>query len=855
LISLRMATRNISRRKSRNILTVFAIILGTALLVGVNIATTSAMAEFTRYLNRFWGETDIFVRYVGNAPFGEGNVTTVRETSEMIENVTARVGSWSMPGLSTFINNDTKKTVGIVGITKDDFEYTIYNITGSRIVNGLNVVIGDKMAEEYSVKVNDAFNLTIETESELKNYTLKAVGIYYPTPPTTSLDIFMDFGKAQNLTGLEGKVSLILVKIKDPAKVIETRDLLQEKLGVEFEVLAPKIEAQQSIQSQLAGFQFGLNIMIMVALLVCGFLVFNTMFMAVKERTYEIGVLRAVGTSRRHVFLTFLEESLLLGIVGTVIGIFAGLALSNLFVLVLEQTFRMPRITGLTLTQDSVIIGLVGGLLAVVGGAVYPAVSASRVNILQALRPEMRVKRKIPDSILLVASLLLFFFGLALALGMLPFSIPFVDMFLVPLGLVMFAAISVKKASRVLVKPIMLLTSSISLLLSKNVTKKLLRNAVSFGMIGISLAFTITIGGIQAGIVDAVENGVIEALGADIMLLSNQTLPLSFRDNLTSLDERIQSVTPMSLYWSGTKVFHGENQSSVGVILIEPETFYDVIKYQFVDSSEPEEVFSKLSSSNETLILPDGLAHKLNVSVGSNLTVVTMYGPKNFTVEGVFTGAALQFISFGFRPMSESIIISFKSESAYFYGKSEAVIFFVNLKKEYNQQASDVVKSIDLAYPQYDFAEYSTTLQDLLAGVRIQVDKIFSIFYLMLSFTIFISTIGIAIIMIMNVTERRREIGLLRSQGMSRRQILGMLLAEACFMGVLGFLVGLPSGLLLLKSATSTTTITGFWIPYIIPWFTIAQALAFAIIASLAGALYPALKASRMSITQALQQR
>jgi len=857
-----MATRNISRRKSRNILTVCAIILGTALLVGVNIATTSAMAEFTRYLNRFWGETDIFVRYVGNAPFDEGNVTTVREASEMIENVTARVGSWSMPGhphlnVSLFINNDTEKIVGIVGIAKNDFEYVKYNITGSRSISGLNVVIGDKIAEEYGVEIENVFRLTIETESEVKNYTLKAIGIYYPTIPTPSIDIFMDFEKAQELTELEGEVSLMLVRIKDPAKVIETRDLLQEKLGMEFEVLAPKIEAQQSIQRQLAGFQLGLNIMIMVALLVCGFLVFNTMFMAVKERTYEIGVLRAVGTSRKHVFLVFLEESLLLGVVGTVVGIFAGLALSNLFVFVLDRAFTgFGGITGLTLTQDSVIIGLVGGLLAVVGGAVYPAVSASRVNILQALRPEMRVKRKIPDSILSAAGLLLFFFGVALALGIFPFPIPFVDMFLIPLGLVMFAAISVKKASRVLVNPIMLLTRSIGLLLSKSVTKKLLRNAVSFGMIGISLAFTITVGGIQGGIVDAVEGGVKEALGADIMLLSNQTLPLSFRDDLTSLDQRIQSATPMSVYWLGTKIANGEIQSSVGVIVVEPETFYDVIKYQFVDSPKPEEVFSKLSSNNETLILPDGLAHKLNVSVGSNLTVITpMYGPKNFTVEGIFTGAALQFISFGFHPMSESIIISFKSESACFYGNSEAGLFFVDLKEEFKEEASYVVKSVDSAYPQYDFAKDSTTLQDLLAGVRTQVDRIFSIFHLILYFVIFISTIGIAIIMIMNVTERRREIGLLRSQGMSRRQILGMLLAEACFMGIIGFLVGLPSGLLLLKSATSTTTLTGFWIPYIIPWFSIAQALAFAIIASLAGALYPALKASRMSITRALQQR
>jgi putative ABC transport system permease protein len=844
-----MATRNISRRKSRNILTVFAIILGTALLVGVNIATTSAMAEFTRYLERFWGETDIFIRYVGNVPFNEGNITIVSEVSD-VEKYTPRLTLGWLP-----INNDTNKLIAIVGIAKDDFDYVTYNITGSRNVNGQNVVIGNKIAEEYGIKTDDVFNLTV-TEYEAKNYTVKAIGIYHSTPPATSIDIFMDLEKAQEITGLEGKISLILVKIKDPAKAIETRDLLQKKLGVEFEVSAPKTEAQQRIQSQLAGFQLGLNIMIMVALLVCGFLVFNTMFMAVKERTYEIGVLRAVGTSRRHVFLVFLEESLLLGAAGTVIGIFAGLALSNLFALVLEQAFHMSKITGLALTRDSVIIGLVGGLLTVVGGAVYPAISASRVNILQALRPEMRIKRKIPDSIFLVTGLFLFLFGVALALGMLPFALPYVDMFLIPLGLVLFAAISVKKASRVLVKPIMLLASSIGLLLSKSVTKKLLRNAVSFGMIGISLAFTIMMGGIQAGIVDAIEGGVKEALGADIMLFSNQTLPIKFKENLTNLDERIQSVTPMGFYWSGTRVFKGENQSSVAVIVIEPETFYDIIKYQFVDPLKPEDAYAKLSSNNETLILPDGLARKLDVSVGSNLTVVTpTYGPKNFTVEGIFTGAALQFISFGIRPMSESIIISFKSESTYFYGRSEAAIFFVNLKEEYKQQASDVAKLIDLEYPQYRFARRSTTLQDLLSGVRTEIDKIFSIFYLMLYFAIFISTIGIAIIMIMNVAERRREIGLLRSQGMSRNQILSMLLTEACFLGILGFMVGLPSGLLLLKSATSTTTITGFWLPYIVPWLTIAQALAFAIVASLGGALYPAIKASRMSITRSLQQR
>jgi putative ABC transport system permease protein len=860
LISLRMATRNISRRKSRTALTIVAIVLGTALLVGVNLATTSALKEFTQYLDRFWGQTDVIVQHVGYAPFDMGNVTFIREASGTIENLAARVSSSSMPGPSmVFINNNTDNVAGIVGITtQDDYEYAAYNITGSSNINGFNVVVGNTIADKYGVKIGDAFNLTIETRSQTyQNYTMTAIGVYYPTPPTTSIDVFMDTAAAQQVTGLQGKISVVFMKIKSQEQVVETRDLLQKELGVEYEVTAPKIETQQRTQGQLAGFQIGLNVMIMAALLVSSFLVFNTMFMTVKERTYEIGVLRAVGTSRRQVFSVFLEESLVLGVVGTVIGIFAGVALSNLFGFLLQQAFRLSTIPGLTLTPNAVIIGVVGGLLTVVCGAVYPAISASRVNILQALRPEMRAKKRFPDTALLAVGLGLFLVGAGFAMRMLPFTLPYADMFLTPLGLVMFATISAKKASKALTSPITRLTSSVGTLLSKAVARKLLRNAVTIGMIGISLAFTILLGGVQGAMGSSLENGIKEALGGDIILIANRTLPLDFKNNLTSVEpNKIQSITPVGIYWLGTRVFNGNNQSNVAVMVIEPQTFSSIISYQFIGSTTPEEAYGKLASKNDTLILPENLAVKLGVSVGSSLSVVTpAYGPRNFTVEGVFTGVALQFISFGYLPMSQSIIISFGSESAYFYGENHAMMFFVNLNDNFKKESQSVVESINSSFPQYDFGENSRTLQDLLAGVRTNINQVFSIFYLIVYFAIFIATIGMAIIMIMNVTERRREIGLLRSQGMSRNQILGMLLAEACFSGVIGFLVGLLSGLLMLKSLTSTTTVIGLWMPFTIPWSTMTQALALAVIASVGGALYPAFKASRLSITQALQQR
>jgi ABC-type lipoprotein release transport system permease subunit len=115
-------------------------------------------------------------------------------------------------------------------------------------------VIGSEIAEEYGVELGDTFNLTIRTAFETRTFTLKAVGIFYPQPPLTSTDVFVDFKKAQEMTGLEGNISVILVKLKDSTKAMKVRDLLQNELEVEFEVLAPKIERSNAFKASSQAF-------------------------------------------------------------------------------------------------------------------------------------------------------------------------------------------------------------------------------------------------------------------------------------------------------------------------------------------------------------------------------------------------------------------------------------------------------------------------------------------------------------------------------------------------------------------------------------------------------------------------
>ncbi|MDH5376299.1 MAG: FtsX-like permease family protein [Candidatus Bathyarchaeota archaeon] len=852
----RIALRNISRRKLRNTLTLVAIILGVMLLVGVNVAADSAIGEFHKYINKAYGETDIVVKHGNAQPFDQENVTLVGSI-EGVSDYTPRL-SWEAA-----INNDSRKLVGIVGIQKTtDFLYSSYNITGSADLSGNNVVASEALCEKYDLTVGNLINVTTVAFPGLsswnRTYVFKIIGVYHPLPQIGGGDyVIMDLQQVQNISALQNKIDHIIAKVSDTQKTVEIADELQKTLGSNFDVSAPKENAIQQIQGMLQGFLLGINVVITVSLTVCTFLVFNTMFMSVSERSHEIGVLRALGTSRRQIFWMLFNEGLILGLIGTPLGILIGFGLSRAFLLIM-RTFSQPAldITSFILTPTTIWSAIAAGLITVILGTFYPAIRTCRISVVQALRPSMRTQRKAAhDIILLVAGIIVFAFGVIQQLALIPFRIGFIDMISLFIGAILMAAVLLRKIVPLIDSFLSHVSLSLGKLVSRNVGRKLLRSTVCFSIIGISLSFIVLMGGIQSGVVIAMEQGIRDVFGADIILVANQTVPTSFANELENLTE-IETATPVSVVWQGAKCFAAKNMT-VGVAVIDPETFPKIANYEFI-SPTPETVYEELSSNTESLILPKSLADDLGVEVGQNISVLTMKPNTriNFTVAGVFTSPVLQFISFGgFTPLSQSIGISFNTQRAHFYGEDKVWVFMVNVKPEYRQQTGQVLQKIEATYPEHGFdTQPSTaTLEDLLSNVRSQINNSLSIFFIILYFTVFITGLGIAVTMIMNVAERKREIGILRSQGMSRSQVLIMFLTEALIIGLVGFIIGLPCGVLILKGITSSMSIMGLWFPFMAPWAIIIQALLLAVTVAIVGAVYPAYKASKMDIVEALR--
>jgi putative ABC transport system permease protein len=850
LLSAKIAYRNLPKRRARTALTILAVILGVALLVGINLATASATGEFTNYINKFWGHTDIVVSYGGLPPVFQSNYLSKVESAPEVQQTAVRL-VW----LGT---TDNRTFFPLVGVNGTDFDYSSFNITGTKTLSQGQATVDDGLAQKFGLRIGSTINIFTPNIVTKTNVTipLLVVGVNHPLR-NIGASIYINLPQLQSELSLQGMISHIYATLNDPTRAPQVRDEIQHLLGSPlFNISAPKAEAVQRIAGQTAGFELGLNVMVAVALVVCAFIVFNTLFMTVNERTYEIGVMRAVGTSRSQIFKIFLTEGMLIGTIGTIAGVFTGLALSRAFTAVAENILQIPSLPLVQLTPTITLMGLGAGFAAVFAGSLYPAASASRINIIQAIRPSARNSRtRIPDSLIVLVSLGMLTLGSLEAARLTPVHVPYLDVALIPFGLVILGAVLFGRSGRVLTAPLLPFSRAVGYIASRNGRRRLLRNAISFGMITITLSFVIMLGGIQGGVQTALDQGIQETLGADIILIANQSLPISFTNNLTSLPQ-VSTATPLgpSFFPGGLKAFGpGGNNTSVGVLAVDPNVFPQIINYQFVNSPPPQQVYAQLASNNQTVLLPDSLATRLGVSTGGNITM-NIPNPTSFRVAGIFTGPVLQYIQFGSSFASDTIVVSFNSQNKFFSGQYNAPLFLINLKPQSKAAASTVARDIAASYPKYDFAENSLTLGQLLSLVRDTINRIFTIILLVLYFALLIATLGIAATMIMNVTDRKREIGLLRSQGMSRGQITGLFLSEGIILGLFGFLLAVPGGLLLLEGATNSTTLAGFYLPFVIPYGAIVQSFGLSILAVVAGSLYPALRASRMEITKALEQ-
>jgi hypothetical protein len=177
LLSAKIASRSVPKRRARTILTITAVFLGVALLVGINMATASALSEFNNYINKFWGATDIVVAYGTEAPFYSNRTLNIVQSNPLVRQTTQRL-DW----LGAIGNSVSNSTFFIVGVDpRTDFDYASFNITGSPRVSSGEAVVDNALAQKYGLNIGSTFEIfTLTSQGSLRPIPLRVAGINYP---------------------------------------------------------------------------------------------------------------------------------------------------------------------------------------------------------------------------------------------------------------------------------------------------------------------------------------------------------------------------------------------------------------------------------------------------------------------------------------------------------------------------------------------------------------------------------------------------------------------------------------------------------------------------------------------------
>ncbi|MGV8143053.1 MAG: ABC transporter permease [Methanothermobacter sp.] len=391
--------KNIFRNKSRSALAIFGIAIGVAAVIGVGLLTDGLSSSTQNALTAGAADFSVIAATSGDGgtggPGGDGgqgggmgsqqliNESYVSQIQQ-ISGVNNAVGVLrTMTDMSNSTSNSTDTDGGnfrsmttLIGIDSNAISMDDIVITnGSIYSNGENeVIIGTTAAERSNKTIGDTISIS--------NQTFEIVGIYETGNFQDDSGIVMSLNTLQNLTNNTGEVSLILVKADNGTDATELSSTIKDKFSDEL-TTSTSLSGMERMNQGLDIINTGAWAISLVAILVGGIIVVITMLKAVSERTREIGVLRAIGWTKKRIMKMIIGESLLLSLIATVVGIVIGVGIVE----ILSTTQLMPGI----MPSFSALLFLKGigvALLLGILGGIYPAYRASKLEPTEALRYE-----------------------------------------------------------------------------------------------------------------------------------------------------------------------------------------------------------------------------------------------------------------------------------------------------------------------------------------------------------------------------------------------------------------------------------------------------------------------------------
>lgn len=843
-----LAWRYLMGRKQRTILTTLAIVFGVLVIFGMNTFMPTFVKAFQTQVMAAAGQVDVTVTH----KIGEAFDPSVLEKVRAVDGVEVAAGSLerliNLP--ADYFDHDPKSldrisAVVLKGIDPEVARQMIaYNIVEGRFLEPGDVnaaVITRSLAREVGVRLGDTLSLPTTTGVA----DLKVVGILPERMMPGNEEVLVTLAEAQQLLNMSGKINIVDANLNtmDEARRAEIQQRIIEAVGGNFKLGA--LESGSEILTNIRNAQMIFNLMGFLALLMGGFIIFNTFRTIVAERRRDIGMLRALGASRATIRWMILAEGLIQGVVGTALGLVFGYLFGWLIlqlIVPIGQQFLNIKVGAPEVSPTLVVTSIVLGVGVTVLAGLLPAQSAARVTPLEALRPAVggvSFKRIAGFS----------FWGgvalLALAVGILVSG----QAALLGLGAILMAAALILMAPA-LINPIAVMFGNLlALIFARNGTAQLAegnlsrqpgRATVTASTTMIAMAVVVMMASVLTSISLTFTNIMEKSLGSDYLLMP-PTLAVwgSNTGAAPELAQKLREVPGVELVstlrFAGTQI----KDVAVGVLGIDPQAYRQMDGLTFT-AGDPESAFQALEQER-AIIINGVLAAAAGVHLGDEVSLVTPTGEITYRVVGIATDYLNAKTTTGY--ISQANI-------AADFGRNEDVFYQINLKPGANRNEVETAFSQLLkAYPQFKLLNGKAYVEEN----RKLFDVVFLSMYAMAAFLAVPSLIAMVNTLAIGVLERTREIGMLRAVGATRRQVRTVILSEALILSAIGTAFGILAGLYMGFMAVKAFEALGFPMTYLFPASGILAAVAIGVLFGALAAMAPARQATRLDVVEALR--
>ncbi|HAM63899.1 MAG TPA: hypothetical protein DCP62_09765 [Erysipelotrichaceae bacterium] len=849
-----ITVRSIFTRRLRSFLTLFGILLGVASIYSINYTNQNAFRSISRFFEGTSGRVDLEVRNAVNV----GGIPLDRlDTILAIEGVKDAVPVLKLPAalpgetptemdLNFFGTNAGGLILYGIDPLKDP-DVRDYRITQGRFLDPASdekqLVLVEEYAQDQEIEVGQTINvLTVNgpVRMNVVGFIAKeGVGL-------TNLGKFgvMTLPLAQELTNRPDEVDQFDIVAdssnSDPAFLDALRASLLSELGEEYAVVYPASQGDRMNQ-MLSGYQIGLNFMAGIALFVGSFLIYNAFSMTVVERTRELGLLRSVGMTRRQITSQVLFEGLFLGGLGAIAGALMGIAMSSGLMGLMSQILGQPLNAGEF--QPDILIGSMAiGMVVTLLAALLPAFQAGKISPLEALR----LRGKSDDGWLIRYGWMVGIILLVLSAGILiwnpfPYDVQFrlgsVTVFALFFGAMLIIPVTLKFWQCLVRLPFHILFGPLGEIGSRNLERAKKRTMLTCAALLVGVSMIVVTTGMTGSFTADLYAWMDAYIGGDVFVGAAVPLTYELKDELESLPgvEHAAPVRYIEIEW-----IHDEKIEKISFMAVEPTSYTAVTRFVFEDSDLDVDQALDEFKQGGSVFVSSVISEKFKIQTGDTLRIKTLENEQTVKVAGII----LDFYNQGLT------VTGNWSDMERWFGVNDVTTFFV--KATSGVGVTETIRQIKDGY-QENYQLIIESNQSIRKRADLLMRQTFSMFDVLGVLAVMVAALGVMNTLSMSVSERTREIGMLRSMGMTRFQIIRMILAEAGLLGIIGGILGLGFGILLTRIFLAAMgAMSGYDLEFVMPvkamWFSVVVALA----TSQLAALFPAIRASRTPVLTAI---